>query len=110
MVYALAAQSGGAALLSSRPGAGTAVELFLPVAEIAEAPARCASRSTVIGATPSCRVLLVEDDPLVSVATVAMLEEIGHRVLAAPSFVFPVAASVAISEIGRRLPKSEGMR
>lgn len=35
-VYGLAAQSGGAALLSSRPGAGTAVELILPVANIGE--------------------------------------------------------------------------
>ncbi len=85
MVYGLAAQSGGAAQLSSRVGAGTTVELWLPVAEIGEARAPQPPPSAAAGPTPTCRVLFVDDDPMVTSSTVAMLEQLGHRVLVAPS-------------------------
>jgi len=47
MVYGLAAQSGGTVRLSSRVGAGTAIELWLPVAFIGEARAPHARRPPV---------------------------------------------------------------
>ncbi|HUB12129.1 MAG TPA: response regulator [Acetobacteraceae bacterium] len=77
MVHGLAAQSGGAMHIQSRVGTGTMVELWLPTAE----------RTTVEAANPlaarkvaglSHRILVVDDDPLISSATVAMLEDLGH--------------------------------
>ncbi len=85
MVFGLAAQSGGAARLASRLGAGTTVELWLPVANIGEAPTVRTAPPMPIGPTPPRRVLLVDDDPMVAASTAAMLEQLGHRVLVAPS-------------------------
>jgi signal transduction histidine kinase len=94
MVYGLAAQSGGNARISSQLGVGTTVELSLPVADqqpVAE-PQRTPSPSEDAGA--SYRVLLVDDDPEVTAATLAMLEQLGHRVGVATSG----AAALAIVE------------
>ncbi len=85
MVFGLAAQSGGAARLASRLGAGTTVELWLPVADIGEARTVRTAPPMPIGPTPPRRVLLVDDDPMVAASTAAMLEQLGHRVLVAPS-------------------------
>jgi CheY-like chemotaxis protein len=85
MVYGLAAQSGGAARLSSRIGVGTTIELWFPVAGTVEPRQLRPALPIALGDTPSCRVLFVDDDPMVSNSTVAMLEQLGHRVLVAPS-------------------------
>ena len=81
MVHGFAVQSGGALLLSSRPGSGTTAELWLPRtnepvrdAEISQP----SSASASVPAARSLRVLLVDDDPLVLVGTTGMLEELGH--------------------------------
>ena len=87
MVYGLAAQSGGAARILSRPGRGTTVELWLPVAD------RPATERAVANATPAdgqtaastCRILVVDDDSLVAESTVSMLEHLGHRVIVTSS-------------------------
>jgi signal transduction histidine kinase len=85
MVFGLAAQSGGAARVSSRLGFGTIVELRLPVADIGDQrPARPA-HSPVLSPARSCSVLLVDDDAMVATSTAAMLEQLGHRVLVATS-------------------------
>ena len=85
MVYGLAAQSGGIARLSSRMGAGTSVELWLPVAD-GDAPHQAHPMGIdVSGSTRRCCVLLVDDDPLVTEATAGMLEQLGHRALIATS-------------------------
>ncbi len=86
MVHGFAVQSGGALLLSSHPGEGTTVELWLPrttepvrdAAITAPVTARAASP-----AGPSLRILLVDDDPLVVAGTTGMLEELGHAVIRA---------------------------
>jgi signal transduction histidine kinase len=95
MVYGLAAQSGGSARISSQLGVGTTVELSLPVADVQPVaePQRIASPSENAGF--SYRILLVDDDPEVTAATVAMLEELGHRVRVATS---GAAALVIIEE------------
>jgi len=85
MVYGLAAQSGGAARLSSQPGSGTTVEMWFPVAVGGEARTAPAAPVALAGPARSCCVLFVDDDPMVSNSTVAMLEQLGHRVLVAPS-------------------------
>lgn len=84
MVHGLAAQSGGALHLSSRVNAGTTAELWLPRARV-----RPAARTGPAAETPevprSCTVLLVDDDALISMATCEMLQDLGHRVIEAPS-------------------------
>jgi signal transduction histidine kinase len=94
MVYGLAAQSGGSARISSQLGVGTTVELSLPVADVqlVAEPQRTPSPSE--GAGVSYGVLLVDDDPEVTAATLAMLEQLGHRVRVATSG----AAALAIVE------------
>ncbi|MGG5891076.1 response regulator [Falsiroseomonas sp. HC035] len=83
MVHGLAAQSGGAMRLSSRPGIGATVELWLPVADEAaiapqEVPVVKEKPAASRLALPRWRVLLVEDDPLVCASTAEMLEDLGH--------------------------------
>jgi len=78
MVHGFAIQSGGALLLSSRPGEGTNVELWLPRTTDPETEAGAAAQSTTAAAR-HLRVLLVDDDPLVVAATTGMLEELGHE-------------------------------
>ncbi len=84
MVHGLAAQSGGAMQISSRPGAGTTVRLWLPMADSATKKPMAEVRPDA----PSglvCRVLVIDDDPLISASTAAMLEDLGHVVIEVPS-------------------------
>ncbi len=84
MVHGLAAQSGGALQLSSRPGEGTQVHLWIPVAQTMVEPEIAAPPAQAEPASP-CTVLVVDDDALVATGTVAMLEDLGHTVLEASS-------------------------
>jgi PAS domain S-box-containing protein len=84
MVQGMAAQLGGRLLLRSAPGEGTTAEIWLPVAREAGRPARAPSE-TVPEATPGLAILAVDDDPLVLMNTVAILEDLGHRVVQASS-------------------------
>ena len=69
MVHGLAAQSGGALRLSSRPGAGTTAELWLPRAPALPARAAAPPHRAAPQIPHSCTVLLVDDDALISMAT-----------------------------------------
>lgn len=85
MVDGLVAQSGGAMRIASRAGVGTQVELWLPVSEggrTEQAVPANPPRTEEIGC---CRVLVVEDDPIVAAGTVAMLEDLGHSAIEAGS-------------------------
>jgi PAS domain S-box-containing protein len=85
MAYGLAEQSGGRLLLQSQPGKGTVVEIWLPVAvretgssapphpEIEDAAAEPRASARVV-------VLVVDDDELVLLSTLAMAEDIGYIV------------------------------
>ena len=78
MVDGLVAQSGGAMRITSQQGAGSTVELWLPVAE-AEAiewPRPVAPQR--VQESRCCRVLVIDDDPIVLAGTAAMLEDLGH--------------------------------
>jgi signal transduction histidine kinase len=85
MVYGMATQSEGAVRIASRVGVGTTVELWLPVADSTEIHAPQAATAAVQSPVPPRRVLLVDDDIEVTTATVAMLEQLGHRVVVASS-------------------------
>ncbi|WP_414476267.1 response regulator [Microvirga sp. M2] len=83
MIHGLAVQSGGTLTLKSEVGKGTTAEIWLPQGE-----AVTGASANDVQARPehrACTVLLVEDDPLVMTATTAMLEDLGHTVLEAPS-------------------------
>ena len=86
MVDGLVAQSGGTMRIHSRLGVGTTVELWLPVSEQqpAEHPRIVAAKPRVNGVRP-CRVLLVDDDPIVAAGTAAMIEDLGHVAIDVPS-------------------------
>lgn len=83
MVQGLAQQSGGGLALSSRPGAGTLAEIWLPRA--LRAPQAAQPSAAAEPPQPPRCVLVVDDDPLVIAGTALMLEELGHRPLTARS-------------------------
>jgi PAS domain S-box-containing protein len=83
MVHGMVEQLGGRFVLKSRPGEGTTVELWLPVAE---QPATDAGAEEAAPPAPQRRpltVLAVDDDALVLANTRAMLEDLGHTVVVA---------------------------
>jgi signal transduction histidine kinase/ActR/RegA family two-component response regulator len=87
MVYSAMQQMAGDVAIESRPGAGTTVRLLLPAAAPAPADRRVDARRTPAGRRPQTepvRILYVEDDPLVSLATVDLLKGAGYAVHAAP--------------------------
>ena len=85
MVHGVAAQSGGLMRINSRVGEGTTVELWLPVSENALSGDTLPTVARVGTGGRSCRVLVVDDDPLVVASTSAMLEDVGHVVVEALS-------------------------
>ena len=78
MVDGLVAQSGGAMRITSQQSGGTTVELWLPVAEAEaiERPRPVAPQR--VQESRCCRVLVIDDDPIVLAGTAAMLEDLGH--------------------------------
>jgi signal transduction histidine kinase len=87
MVHGLAAQSGGSLRLESKLGQGTLAELWLPVAEETANIVVIEDVAGPSGHAPaaSLAILVVDDDPLVSIGTTAMIEDLGHLVAEASS-------------------------
>jgi PAS domain S-box-containing protein len=86
MVHGLAEQFGGRFDLRSRLGEGTVAEIWLPADEgVAKPAAAISPRRTKERFYEPLVVLAVDDDPLVLTNTIAMLEDIGHTAIAAPS-------------------------
>lgn len=83
-VYGTATQLGGGVAVDSRVGEGTQVTLYLPraSASAAQADAPAAKPSETSG---GLRILLVDDDGQVRSTAAAMLEEMGHAVIALDS-------------------------
>jgi signal transduction histidine kinase len=79
MVHGLALQSGGAMQIASRLGEGTTVSLWLPVASDPPAMEPDVTLSPASETRRRRRILPVDDDPLVLMATADMLRELGHE-------------------------------
>jgi PAS domain S-box-containing protein len=84
MVHGLAAQSGGALLLSSTPGQGTCAEIWLPATSALDLAGPAADRGPLPDMPPS-RILLVDDEDLARAGTAEMLADLGHEVVEAAS-------------------------
>jgi PAS domain S-box-containing protein len=87
MVHGLVTQSGGTMTIESQSGRGTIISLMLPQAhesQVEERQPHIEPRYETSNNRP-LMVLVVDDDMLVSMGTVAMLEDLGHHVLEANS-------------------------
>ena len=84
MVDGLVRQLGGAVAIHSEPGEGTAITLWLPLAEAVADPAPPA-RAGAVSRVFSGTLLLVDDDALVRGATAQMIESFGYTVVEARS-------------------------
>jgi CheY-like chemotaxis protein len=83
MVYGVAKQSGGSAVIESAAGKGTTIALFLPRAARAAGPA---AGLTLINTMPDRlrvggKIMLVDDDKDVRTVTMAGLSEAGFEVV-----------------------------
>jgi len=84
MVHGLAEQSGGRFTMNSRQGEGSTAFIWLPVST-AERTQPTETGQATPGAGRKLRILVVDDDQLVLTNTIAMLEDLGHVVIAATS-------------------------
>jgi PAS domain S-box-containing protein len=86
MVDGLTAQSGGKLIVQSIPGRGTTMELWFPITTAEAVGERSSAESHVRAQAerPLC-ILAVDDDSLVLANVTVMLEDLGHKVIAAGS-------------------------
>ncbi len=94
MVYGFVKQSGGHAKIYSEPGRGTSIKLYLPRSHQPEEPQMQVDKQAPTGGSET--VLVVEDDAAVRETTVALLSDLGYRVLQAGD----AASALAIVEEG----------
>ncbi|HST92083.1 MAG TPA: PAS domain S-box protein [Brevundimonas sp.] len=86
MVAGMAEQCGGKLVLSSEAGQGAVVEVWLPVAAAdGHSPEVAAPQSQDRRVLDPLTILIVDDDEIVLTNTAAMLSDMGHSVLQAPS-------------------------
>lgn len=99
MVYGFIRQSSGHIHMTSTPGVGTCVTLFLPVSELAEAEVK-ASSSEDTAAAGAELILLVEDNDLVRSFVEGQLESLGYRVIAVENGTKALEVLQTQSDIG----------
>ena len=85
MVHGFTAQSGGTMRIRSQPGKGTSVTIWLPRAKEGSKAANVDIPVAQPKEARSLRVLLVDDDILVSMGAADMLLDLGHSVTEAQS-------------------------
>jgi len=81
MVHGLAQQLGGALDISSSPGSGTRVALWLPVSKATAPAVTDVSPTTNLPLERLGPVLLVDDEDVVRASTAHMLEDLGFQVV-----------------------------
>ncbi len=85
MIHGLALQLKGALRLSSDLDHGTRAELWLPVASGSATVAAPEPAAEPGASERHATLLFVDDDFLISLSTAALLEDLGHTVIKAPS-------------------------
>jgi len=85
MIHGLAVQLHGALRLSSEIGKGTRADLYLPVTAMQIEEAEPVEIEKDIAPIARARILLVDDDLLISMSTADMLADLGHEVIEANS-------------------------
>jgi signal transduction histidine kinase len=85
MVDGLAAQSGGATRIRSKPDYGTTVELWLPTFKTEPPGREKTDAQTTITEIRPIKVLVVDDDPNVLATMAAIIEDLGHSAIGASS-------------------------
>jgi len=85
MIHGLALQLKGALRLYSDMGRGTSAELWLPIADGAVEAAAAEPAAHADASRKRLTLLFVDDDFLISLSTVALLEDLGHSVIKAAS-------------------------
>ncbi len=85
MAYGVATNHHGAIALDSTPGAGTTVNLWLPVAESLSEPIHAveAQAAATDDAAASATILVVDDEPLVRNVLCQMLDFLGYATIGA---------------------------
>lgn len=96
-VYGFLRQSGGTLRITSHPGAGTTVQLYLPKSEVPAQPAQ--ERSEVRGRPSGEIVMVVDDDPDVCATTSELLVELGYAVVTASGGARALEVLASNSEI-----------
>ncbi|NYE30820.1 PAS domain S-box-containing protein [Rhodanobacter sp. K2T2] len=81
MVYGFVKQSGGHVKIYSEPGHGTTIRMYLPRSTQAEDPLLDTESGPIVGGDET--ILVAEDDDAVRDTVVALLAELGYRVLKA---------------------------
>ena len=81
MVYGMAQRHGCALEIDSKPGAGTTVRAIFPIGATASAPAAAVSMPQV--PVRNLRILVVDDDPVLTESLRSTLQEDGHQVTVA---------------------------
>jgi len=89
-VYGFVRQSGGSVVIDSRPGGGTAVQIYLPrvsppenIDERGAETAAATLRAEAVGSEPSATILVVEDDERIRSLLTAVLQDNHYQVLIA---------------------------
>jgi signal transduction histidine kinase/CheY-like chemotaxis protein len=84
MVYGFARQSGGTARITSEPGRGAVVRLYLPRALSGTPSERPAARTLPSRRGAGETIMVVEDNPSLALVTTEMLASLGYRPVTAP--------------------------
>ena len=84
MARGFSEQSGGGFSITSKPGHGTTITVWLPRTEISfEQPGRQQAATVPADSSPTRRILLVDDDAMVRLLLSSHLEEVGYNIVQA---------------------------
>ncbi|MDB5614884.1 MAG: hybrid sensor histidine kinase/response regulator, partial [Devosia sp.] len=98
MVHGLAAQLGGALIISSTPGLGTNVELWLALSDDHSDVLEQSNTAAELPNVGKGVALLVDDEDVVRMSTADMLSDLGFEVVEASS----AARAIELVEVGLR--------